>query len=265
MKRLCCVMLSALLLVLSLGRLTALRVDSARAQAAFDALMPLDTSAPEAAAHEILPTQSAPQDAGEPTPDDRLAPLIAANPDLAAWLTVEGTRINCPVMYTPCDPDHYLRRDFEGRDSRSGTPYFSALCDADSNSLLVYGHNMCDGTVFSDLLLYADEAFAREHPCIVLDTPGGVLTFEPVAAFRECVHDSSEPDAFRYYDYVGVLTPERFDEYVARIRACALYDTGVVPAYGDRLLTLSTCSGHAPRGRMVLVAAAAEQGGIRAV
>jgi len=34
----------------------------------------------------------------------------------------------------------------------------------------------------------------------------------------------------------------------------SLYDTGVTAEYGDRFLTLSTCSYHVDRGRFVVVA-----------
>ena len=39
-----------------------------------------------------------------------------------------------------------------------------------------------------------------------------------------------------------------------QVKAAALYDTGVEASYGDRLLTLSTCSYHTDDGRFVVVA-----------
>ena len=41
---------------------------------------------------------------------------------------------------------------------------------------------------------------------------------------------------------------------MAQVKEAALYDTGVEASYGDRLLTLSTCSYHATDGRFVVVA-----------
>ena len=47
---------------------------------------------------------------------------------------------------------------------------------------------------------------------------------------------------------------EVFQEYLRQVQASSLYDTGVTAQYGDRLLTLSTCSYYTDDGRFVLVA-----------
>ncbi len=39
-----------------------------------------------------------------------------------------------------------------------------------------------------------------------------------------------------------------------QVKAASLYDTGVEAVYGDKLLTLSTCSYHTENGRFVVVA-----------
>ena len=59
---------------------------------------------------------------------------------------------------------------------------------------------------------------------------------------------------FRYYQYTDLSDQDRFEEYIRQVRAAALYDTGVEVQYGDRLLTLSTCSYHRDNGRFVVVA-----------
>ena len=41
------------------------------------------------------------------------------------------------------------------------------------------------------------------------------------------------------------------------VMSASLYDLGVTAAYGDQLLTLSTCSYHTGGGRFVVVARAA--------
>ena len=49
-------------------------------------------------------------------------------------------------------------------------------------------------------------------------------------------------------------TPEEIDAYVAAVKELALYDTGISAAYGDKLITLSTCEYSYENGRMVVVA-----------
>ena len=44
-----------------------------------------------------------------------------------------------------------------------------------------------------------------------------------------------------------------FNNAMAEFKAKRLYDTGVEPQYGDKLITLSTCTYHVEDGRFVLV------------
>ena len=40
--------------------------------------------------------------------------LHEENPDCIGWLTIDGTRIDYPVMYRSGDKNYYLHRDFNG-------------------------------------------------------------------------------------------------------------------------------------------------------
>lgn len=52
----------------------------------------------------------------------------------------------------------------------------------------------------------------------------------------------------------NVAAMKQFDEYIAKCKEKALYDTGVSAEYGDKLITLSTCEYSNTNGRLVLVA-----------
>lgn len=177
--------------------------------------------------------------------------LWEQNHDLAGWLRIEGTEIDYPVMYTPQDPTYYLRRAFDGSDAISGSLFIDAECSA--NHILIYGHNMKNGTMFEPLLSYAHEDFARQHSEIYFDTLYEEGTYEVMAAFYSQVSDQ-QGDEFPYYEYADLAEEARFSEYVGEIKAASLYDSGVQAEYGDQLLTLSTCSYHEEDGRFVVVA-----------
>ena len=76
------------------------------------------------------------------------------NPDCIAWVTIPDTAVNYPVMQREGSNQYYLRRDFYGEYSQSGTPFLDAASDlADPDSpLYIFGHNMKSGTMFADLL-----------------------------------------------------------------------------------------------------------------
>lgn len=42
---------------------------------------------------------------------------------LISGAVLDGTQLSYPVMYTSDDPEHYLRRDFDGNDSICGVPF----------------------------------------------------------------------------------------------------------------------------------------------
>ena len=178
--------------------------------------------------------------------------LQQQNPDLAAWLRVSGTGIDYPVMLTPNDPEHYLRRDFWGKYSLSGTPFLDAACTpaGEVNCLVIYGHNMRNGTMFSDLKNYESAGFYQAHPTLTLALPGETRTYQIFAALHL---DTDAAEDLALYDSAGRLEEAQFTAFVYELQSRALYQTGVAPQYGQKLLLLSTCSKHAKNGRMVVV------------
>lgn len=192
-------------------------------------------------------------------PERDYRPLLQDNPDLAAWLIVRGIEADYPVMYTPEEPEHYLRRAFDGGYALSGSLFIGADCVPDGTNIIIYGHNMKDGSMFGRLDAYADEDYAREHQEISYDLiqPDGSykrLTFEVMAAFYGRIYNVEEENVFRYYYASDLSDPGDFQYYVEQTMASSLYDLGVTAEYGDRLLTLSTCSYHTENGRFVVVA-----------
>lgn len=180
--------------------------------------------------------------------------LRKKNSDIAAWLAIRGSNINYPVMLTPEDPEYYLRRDFDKNKSVSGVPFIGAGCDLESDNIIIYGHNMKNGTMFSDLTKYAEKDYRDAHPEISFETLADCGSYTVVAAFQTQVYRQDEVDVFRFYEYGGQLTKEQFESYIDHINAASLYDTEINIEYGDQLLTLSTCAYHTENGRFVVVA-----------
>lgn len=178
--------------------------------------------------------------------------LYRENGDVAGWLTVEGTKIDYPVMQCE-DDEFYLHHDFYGEESKYGCLYVRGRADLEEGTnFVIYGHNMKDGSMFGDLDLYKQEEFYREHSLISFDTLYEERTYEIVAAFPSQVYDENA-EAFKYYQFYEAETEEEFNEFYENIKALSLYDTGVSAAFGDTFLTLSTCAYHVNDGRFVVV------------
>ena len=195
----------------------------------------------------------------EPVPTETTAPrtayetyhgLLLANPDFIGWLRIEGTAVDYPVMYAPNRPDFYLRRDFYGNSSNHGVPYLEEGCAPGmSNNLILYGHNMRDGSMLHDVLNYRDRDFWKDHQTITFDTLDSFGTYQVMIAF---LYDA-EWDPFKYHTCTD-MDEEDFEAFLEECRTRSLYDTGVTAEYGDELLTISTCEYSHDNGRFVLVA-----------
>lgn len=182
---------------------------------------------------------------------EKFADLYRENGDFTGWLRIPDTGIDYPVMLTPGNEEFYLHRDFEKAYSYPGTLFLDTKSDPGKGPVLIYGHNMKAGTMFHSLLSYEREDFYRKHRYFTFDTLQEDGTFEVVAAFRT---DAKTEDSFPYGDFFALNTRDAFDEFLDACRKRTPYTTEAEPAFGSRLLMLSTCAYHTEEGRYVVIA-----------
>lgn len=165
-------------------------------------------------------TESMPEETEPEEQKRNLAPLFEKNSECIGWIYIEGTNVNYPVMHTPDEPQKYLRKNFDGEYSQSGVPFLDARCNPDGGTAIIYGHNMKNGTQFSDLKKYLDADFRNSHLIIELETEIGI----------------------RFYTVVDVIRTDIYDEIYNEIHS------------DDNTLILSTCYGSAKSGRLLIIA-----------
>ena len=181
-----------------------------------------------------------------------LLALHRENPDCIGWIKIEGTAIDYPVMYHPSEESYYLHRDFYGEYSANGCLFLSELCNPNtSDNRIIYGHHMNSGKMFAALDQYKDSAFYQGHPLISYNTLRGEETYQIFAVFCTPVYTGCD---FPYYTFTKATDAADYQEYIEAVKSRALYDTGIDAAYGDKLLTLSTCEYSQKNGRMVVMA-----------
>ncbi len=204
-----------------------------------------DVSDPEKAAEEIK--------AEDEIDYSLYSDIYAANKHCVRCLTVNHTRIKYPVIYSAEAPDYYLRRAFDGRASKSGTPFIGEGGSIDSDYFVIYGHNMKNSTMFGTLNYYARESFYSNNKVFSLLTREGERKYEIFGVLRSRIPYDDE-DVFRYYQYTGELSEEDFSALTGWIKTYELYDTGITPVYGEKILILSTCSYHTKNGIFIVAA-----------
>lgn len=181
------------------------------------------------------------------------AGLYEQNADLFGWIRIDDTVIDYPVMHTPDDPEKYLHTNFEGEYSYSGVPFLDAACTADSDNLLIYGHNMPNGSMFRSIMKYQEKTYWEKYPTITFNTLYKEQEYEVLAAFYDRVYYKTET-CFKFYQFIDAADETDFDNAIVQFQDKALYDTGVEASYGDKLITLVTCAYHTDNGRFVVVA-----------
>ena len=183
----------------------------------------------------------------QPSPYEELQ---KQNGDLAGWVRIAQTAVDYPVMQTLQEPEYYLRRNFEKEYSIPGTPFLDAACEMENSPLLIiYGHNMNDGSMFSSLQGYLSAQYRNDHPIIRCDSLTQAREYEVVAVL--CFRATEE--ASRAY-YTVPQDEHTFTEYVERLRQNALYGTGLSAVWGDQLLALSTCDKRDKDKRILVIA-----------
>lgn len=174
--------------------------------------------------------------------------LKSQNADFIGWIKIDDTNINYPVMQSGT-PNFYLRKNFNKEYSYYGTPYISELCNTDkSDNLIIYAHNMKNHQMFGDLEKYKSKDFYNSHRYIQFDTLNNKGTYEIISVFKTMADD------FDYQNYTDFIDKEQFNTFMDKCRSLSLYDIETNSAYGDRLITLSTCEYSQKDGRLVVIA-----------
>lgn len=177
----------------------------------------------EIAEPAVTTAQTESESTEQPAAERNIQALIAENADCIGWLSIDGTNISYPVMHTPSDPQKYLRRNFYGKYSQSGVPFLDGRCDLQSTNLIIYGHNMKNGTMFSNLKKYVDRDFLNAHRTVKFETADGIRHFTVTKVLRTDITDA-------WYDRIAAED-------------------------GSRCLIISTCYGSSKDGRLLIIAA----------
>lgn len=181
------------------------------------------------------------------------APFYEMNSDMVGWISIPDTVINYPVMQTPEQPNYYLKRSFYKKESDWGAIYAREECNvfAPSDNVVLYGHRMNDGSMFASLYNFASKAYWEDHQTFTFDTLYERHTYRVWAVFKT---SAVVGQGLSYHTFNDAQNMAEFDQFVEDVREIDFYDTGIVPTYGDKLLTLSTCEYTLTQGRLVVCA-----------
>ena len=192
------------------------------------------------------------EDSNTPLRHD-LAALQAENSDCVGWLTIPDTGIDYPIMHTPDEPERYLRRDFYEQSASGGTPFLDGrnVAQAEGQNLIVYGHNMLDGSMFKPIVQYLEPNFRQTHQDIYLELDNTQYRYQVLAVLETTV----DSPVYRYTDLSDPAAESDFRS--------ALFDAANLDVihHTEGYLTLSTCGDWGGDTRVLVVARLAEEVG----
>ena len=188
-----------------------------------------------------------------PTPppvQDSFAELLSHNPDTVAYLEIPDL-LSLPVVQRENDNEYYLNHGFDGQEAQEGALFMDGVnrLSPEDDNLIVYGHNMKNGTMFGNLSRFEERDFVRSHPIVRFDTLYENRLYAPFAAFTA----SMDPDDAHYFEVRRfIFDPEAFELFTLKLQTRSMFRLPVEVVPGDRLLLLVTCDYTNREGRFIL-------------
>lgn len=175
-----------------------------------------------------------------------LEELMKINPDVCAWLTVEDTHIDYPVV-RGTDNVKYINTDVYGDFSLSGSiflDYRNAREFTDTYSL-IYGHHMEGNVMFGELDSFTEQEYFSEHETGILYLPKTTYRIEIFACLQTDAYDTQMFGP-------GDLSEGDADDLLQQIRESSLQYREIGVTGQDRILGLSTCSDASTNARTIV-------------
>lgn len=182
---------------------------------------------------------------------EQFATLKEINPDVCAWLTLDGTQIDYPILQGS-DNYAYINTDVYGNYALAGSIFLDAANDSEFLNAysLLYGHHMSGSRMFGDLDNYKDRAFFDSNTSGTLILPNKAYD---LAIFAVMIVPASEHTIFNAAQYKNDAP-----SVLEFVNSNALYFRQSVvddmEAADIQLIAFSTCASDYTDARTVVLA-----------
>lgn len=155
--------------------------------------------------------------------------LKTVNEDIIAWIEIEDTNINYPILKD--NNLYYLKHSFDKRTNNNGSIFVTDIEPFIRAETVVYGHNMKNGTMFSSLGNYLKEDFLKSHLKFKIYTPNG--DYEATIFSVYSIGISNENDNIKSLN---------FKEKIEYYKSSSKFDIECNEDDIEKIVKLSTCS-----------------------
>lgn len=195
--------------------------------------------------------------------------FVNENPDFKGWITIKGTSVDNPIYQTD-NNDYYINYNQKKQRSAYGALFFDyrniLTKGKTDDNITIYGHQMKNGSMFGGLAKYKNLDYYKENPIIELTTLEEYSKYKICYMFLLNADPKDDYNPRKEYkknaagDYVFDITKpnfaneQEFEEWTNEAFERSIIDTAIDTKYGDKFLTLVTCSKDIKDARFVIIA-----------
>lgn len=109
------------------------------------------------------------------------------NDEIYAWIKVDGTEVDYPIVQSGTDDDFYLRHSAADKSWVASGAIFTQSHNTktfNDSVTVIYGHNGYSESMFTSLHKFEKKDFFDEHPYFYIYMPQRKLTYQVVSAFK---------------------------------------------------------------------------------
>lgn len=168
--------------------------------------------------------------------------LLKKNKDTVAWIQVNNTNINYPVVQTT-NNDYYLSHSYDQSVNEAGWVFmdFRNNPDFSSKNTIIYAHSRLDKTMFGSLSKVLKESWYKnkENHIIKLSTPTENTLWNIFSVYK--IKEES------YYITTKFPDNDSYQTFLNTIKNRSKYQFNTELNTNDHVLTLSTCYSNTER------------------
>lgn len=162
--------------------------------------------------------------------------LKKINSDTVAWIKIENTKINYPVVQDGTN-SYYLEHAYDKKHNTMGWIFMDKRNNPENldQNTIIYGHNVKSGLMFGTLKYLLNDSWYKvpSNQIITFNTPYKNMKWQIFSVYRR--EESTE------YLKNEFNSKEEFMEFINNIKQRSRYDFGIEIKDTDKILTLSTC------------------------
>lgn len=161
--------------------------------------------------------------------------LLKKNTDTIAWINVNNTNINYPIVQTT-NNNYYLNHSFNKKQNDAGWVFMDYRNNKnfENKNTIIYAHNRLNKTMFGSLSEVLKESWYKnkDNHIIRISTPTENTSWQIFSVYKIKTET---------YYITTDFTNEEYEQFLTTIKNRSKYNFNTNLSANDQIITLSTC------------------------